>query len=135
MVEYCRAKGLDARVMDVLALDFPPASFDAVYTVNCLLHVPNADLPIVLATIAGVLRRGGLCYLAVYGVSGNDGIEGVLETDDHVPKRFFSRRTDEQLQRFAAECFDILDFHADDAGHGFRNQALTLRPHVRSSVN
>ncbi len=105
MVEYCRAKGLDARVMDVLGLDFPPASFDAVYTVNCLLHVPNADLPRVLASIADVLRPGGLCYVAVYGVSGNEGIEGVLETDDHVPKRFFSRRTDEQLQHYAAEWF------------------------------
>jgi SAM-dependent methyltransferase len=127
MVEYCRAKGLDARVMDVLGLDFPRASFDAVYTVNCLLHIPNADLPQVLASIADVLRPGGLCYVAVYGVSGNEGIEGVLETDDHVPKRFFSRRTDEQLQRYAAEWFDIVDFHTADAGHGFRNQALTLR--------
>jgi SAM-dependent methyltransferase len=60
MVARCRAKGLDARVMDFGRLDFAPESFDAVYAMNCLLHVPNAELPSVLAEIAGVLRPGGL---------------------------------------------------------------------------
>src|SRR3954466_9620465 len=45
MVDWCRAKGLRAYVRDVLHLGFEPDSFDAVYTMNCLLHVPNADLP------------------------------------------------------------------------------------------
>jgi SAM-dependent methyltransferase len=45
MVARCREKGIDARVMDVLHLDFAARSFDAVYALNCLLHVPNADLP------------------------------------------------------------------------------------------
>lgn len=45
MVGFCRQKGLDAHVMDFLHLDFPAGSFDAVYALNCLLHVPNADLP------------------------------------------------------------------------------------------
>jgi len=41
MVELCSAKGLDARVADFLGLGVPPASFDAVYALNCLLHVPT----------------------------------------------------------------------------------------------
>lgn len=36
MVERCKAKGLDARVADFLSLGVPPASFDAVYALNCL---------------------------------------------------------------------------------------------------
>src|ERR1700722_3394098 len=48
MVARCAAKGLDARVMDFAGLDFPDASFDAVHAMNCLLHVPNAELPAVL---------------------------------------------------------------------------------------
>src|SRR4051812_16607551 len=51
MVERCRSKGIDARVMDFLHLDFAADSFDAVHAMNCLLHVPNVDLPVVLATI------------------------------------------------------------------------------------
>src|SRR5690348_11795635 len=41
MVEICRSKGIEAHVMDFLHLDFPDGSFDAVFAMNCLLHVPN----------------------------------------------------------------------------------------------
>ena len=44
MIALCRAKGLEAYVMDFLHLDFAPASFDAVYALNCLLHVPGATV-------------------------------------------------------------------------------------------
>ncbi len=47
MVWHCQAKGLMAYAMDFLNLDFPPTSFDAVYALNCLLHVPKRDLPAV----------------------------------------------------------------------------------------
>ncbi len=43
MIALCHTKGLEAYVMDFLNLDFVPASFDAVYALNCLLHVPGAD--------------------------------------------------------------------------------------------
>jgi SAM-dependent methyltransferase len=123
MVARCRAKGVDAIVADFLGLDFPPESFDAVYALNCLLHVPNADLPAVLDSIHGLLRPGGWFFFAGYG---GEGTEGIHETDQHIPKRFFSLRTDEQIQRFAGERFQIEDFHVvrvDD----YRIQSLTLR--------
>src|SRR2546423_6894663 len=34
MVDVCRSKGLNAQVMDFLHLDFPKASFDAIYALN-----------------------------------------------------------------------------------------------------
>ncbi len=123
MVARCRAKGIDARVMDFLHLDFPPESFDAAYAMNCLLHVPNADLPAALAAIRAVLRPGGLFFLGVYG---GDGTEGPLDDDQHDPPRFFSWRTDEQLQRYARACFDIVDFHTVELTT-YRFQSLTLR--------
>jgi SAM-dependent methyltransferase len=130
-VARCREKGVDARVMDFLHLDFPPESFDAAYALNCLLHVPNADLPAVLRAIQTVLRPGGLFFLGVYGAE--ETTEGIHEKDWHRPPRFFSRRTDEQLQRYASECFEILDFHTampDDEYWPF--QSLTLRRHLHS---
>jgi SAM-dependent methyltransferase len=123
MVEFCRAKGLDARVADVFALDFPPAAFDAIYTVNCLLHVPDADLPAVLANLALLLRHKGLMYLGVWG--GRDH-EGTLDEDDHTPRRFFALRTDERIQEYASRYFAIIDFHTVTSEDGHHFQSLTL---------
>ncbi|MFG2052717.1 class I SAM-dependent methyltransferase [Micromonospora sp. NPDC048930] len=125
MVEHCRAKGIEAHVMDFLQLSFAAGSFDAVFAMNCLLHVPNHDLPAVLAAIRGVLRPGGLFFLGVYG--GDESAEGPIDGDEHVPPRFFSWRTDEQLLGFTTAWFDVVDFHPVDAGHGHRFQSLTLR--------
>jgi len=129
MVARCRDKGLDARVMDFSQLDFPAESFDAVHAVNCVLHVPNTELPAVLASIARVLRPGGLFFLGVYGNERPE--EGPAESDDHVPARFFSFRTDEQIVQFASESFDIVDFHVAQAGTQYRFQSLTLRRPIR----
>ena len=123
MVARCRQRGIEARVMDFLHLDFPPASFDAVHAMNCLLHVPNADLPAVLDAVAAVLRPGGLFFLGVYGSGSAE--EGIRD-DGYVPPRFFSQRTDEQIQRFARMSFDIVDFHVVGQGTQ-RFQSLTLR--------
>jgi len=131
MVARCREKGLDARVMDFLHLDFPAGSFDAVYALNCLLHVPNPDLPAVLEVIASVLRPGGLFFLGVYGRDPAE--EGPFDDGIHHPPRFFSWRTDEQIQQFARRCFDIVDFHVVEPERQ-HFQSLTLRrpaaPHV-----
>jgi SAM-dependent methyltransferase len=126
MVDHCRAKGIEAHVMDVMHLGFPVGSFDAVFAMNCLLHVPNHDLPAVLTAVRAVLRPGGLFFIGVFG--GSESAEGPLADDEHVPPRFFSWRTDEQLLDFATGArFDIVDFHPVDTGgdHGF--QSLTLR--------
>ena len=129
MVQRCRDKGLDARVMDFSQLDFPAESFDAVHDVNCLRHVPHAQLPAVLASIARVLRPGGLFFLGVYGNESSD--EGPAESDDHVPARFFSFRTDEQIVQFASESFDIIDFHIAQTDTQYRFQSLTLCRPIR----
>jgi SAM-dependent methyltransferase len=125
MVARCRAKGLDARLMDFSDPDLEPGSFDAVYAMNCLLHVPNAELPAVLTAIARVLRPGGLFFVGVYGGRAE---EGEVSWDDHVPARFFSFRTDDELLHIAGQSFEVVDFHVvvpDTGEHGF--QSLTLR--------
>jgi SAM-dependent methyltransferase len=125
MVELCRSKGIEAHVMDFLHLDFPDDSFDAVYAMNCLLHVPNADLPTVLGAIRSLLRPGGLFFVGVYG--GNESREGPIANDEHVPPRFFSWRTDDELLSFATAQFEVVDFHPVEHGPDHRYQSLTLR--------
>ncbi len=82
MVRLCRQKGLNAHVMDFHHLNFPPASFDAVFALNCLLHVPSVDLDRVLSSIHRVLRPGGLFFYGVYGGYLSEGVwpEDRLET-------------------------------------------------------
>jgi len=110
MVDRCRAKGLDARVADFLGLDFPAASFDAVYAFNCLLHVPSGDLGRVLGRIRQVLRPGGLMYLGVYGHE--HGEEGLVSDDQHPVPRFFAFRTDARMRDAVAAHFGLVSFDA-----------------------
>jgi len=109
MVNFCREKGLEAHVMDFLNLDFPPASFDAIYALNCLLHVPTRDLPAVLQKLHDLLRSGDLFFLGVYGGFEK---EGLNEQDYHVPPRFFSHHTDEFMLQVTAPFFDLVSFKA-----------------------
>jgi SAM-dependent methyltransferase len=109
MVALCQSKGLTAYTMDFLNLAFPDGTFDAVYALNCLLHVPKADFRSVLAAIRRILKPSGLFFLGVYG--GYDH-EGVWPEDTYTPKRFFSFYTDEHIQCITSEVFDILYFKA-----------------------
>ena len=57
MVELACARGVDARVGDVQALELPDESFDCAVAAWMLYHVP--DVPRALAELARVLRPGG----------------------------------------------------------------------------
>ncbi len=122
MVRRCREKGVDAHVRDVKDLQLPAESFDGVWAMNCLLHVPEADLPEVLRGIRSVLRPGGLFYVGQWG--GEPEEEGIGASDE----RFFSRRSDEQLFAAVRETFEVVDFHTlSDEGHHFQSMTL-VRP-------
>ncbi len=107
MIAACLQKGLSAQVMDMTDLTFPDGSFDAVYTLNALLHLTKAEFPIVLHQIDRVLKPGGLIYLGMYG-----GYEfaGILERDHYIPKRFFSYFTDDGILLEVMKVFDLLSF-------------------------
>ena len=128
MVALCRSKGLAARVMDIANIDLPSGAFDAVYALNCLLHLPARELPGALGAIRAVLKPGGLFYLGLYG--GRDQ-EGVWEDDPYEPGRFFSFHTDERLREIVAGQFDVHSFRrtalADAQAGGLHFQSLVLR--------
>ena len=126
MVRLCREKGLEAYVMDFLHLDFADGRFDAVYALNCLLHVPKGVLPQALREIRRVLKPGGLFF---YGVYGGFDHEGIWEDDKSVPKRFFALYGDESIQRVAGQTFLVRDFKTielpeDRSGMHFQRMIL-----------
>jgi SAM-dependent methyltransferase len=65
MVELTRERGVDARLGDVQALEFPDGSFDCVVAAWMLFHVPDLDRG--LGEIARVLRSGGRLVAATNG--------------------------------------------------------------------
>ena len=114
MIKFCRQKGLSAIVMDMAHLDFAPNSFEAVYSLNSLLHISNAEFRSVVKNIRSILAPAGLFYLGVYG--GEEEFEGVWEKDSYEPKRFFSFRTDENIRKLTAEIFEPLYFKRISTG-------------------
>lgn len=125
MVNLCREKGLNAYVMDFLALDFPAGSFDAIYALNCLLHVPTHDLSSVMQKLHTLLRPDGLFFLCVYG-----GIEqeGIYEDDWHDPPRFFAHHSDEFMLLTTATFFHLVSFKAIPLqGNKWHAQSMVLR--------
>lgn len=131
MVKACRNKGLDARVMDFLNLDFPANTFDAVFALNTLLHVPKNDFAGVLRAVKRVLKQDGLFYLGQYG--GQD-FEGVHPDDHYRPQRFFSHFADESMKKAVSQEFDIIYFEAvvpadrKEPNVTYNFQSIILRP-------
>ena len=127
MIDACCKKGLRALTMDVRRLDFEKNTFDAVYSMNCLLHLPKAEFGGALSEVHRVLRSRGLFYLGLWG--GFDH-EGVYADDVLTPPRFFSFFEDARLQQLTHTGYDLLDFHIpyrakDNPQLHF--QSLTLR--------
>jgi cyclopropane fatty-acyl-phospholipid synthase-like methyltransferase len=125
MIDHCRALGLIAYQREFLDLDVG-RRFDAVFAMNCLLHVPREDLSSVFSAVRSTLTTGGLFYLGQYG-----GIEqdGEFSDDSYEPRRYFSWLTDEDLlaragEHFGIESFSRVDINSDDGGHF---QSLLLR--------
>lgn len=127
LVELCRAAGLRAAVMDFGKLAFAPGTFDAVFGMNCLLHVPQARLGAVLTSVRSVLRSGGHFYWGQYTTG--QSAEGEYANDDHEPKRFFSFLSDDDLTAAVPEdTFEIVDFRrVAPPGDQLGYQTLVLR--------
>lgn len=104
-VRYCKEQGVKAKVMDLYNLEFPDKSFDSIYSLNCLLHIPKSDIDFILDEIKRVMKKNGLFYLGVYG--GRD-FEGKNEKDNYPEKRFFSFYKFEDYQRILANYFEII---------------------------
>lgn len=113
MVQLTAEKGIPAQVLDCYDLDEITERFDAIYTMNCLLHIPKQDFDQVLRLISDRLNESGLMYLGIWG---NQNFEGIWEEDKYEPKRFFSfwktKALLEVLQRsFRLEYYRRLEPH------------------------
>jgi SAM-dependent methyltransferase len=105
-IALCRAKGLEARVVDFTTDALGEGLYDGVWAMNVLLHVPKADLADVLEAIRRALVPDGLVAVCQWG--GTDH-EGFLEDDRYDPPRFFSLYSDEQFAAIDPAGMEKLD--------------------------
>lgn len=126
MVRLCRSKGLDTHQVDFLNMPFASCSFDAVYAMNSLLHVPMSQIEQVLGIIRDLLRPRGLFY---YGVYGGKSFEGVWQEDARERKRFYCYFTDAELLELVSCFFEVVYFRKIpvEGRQGFHFQSLILR--------
>jgi SAM-dependent methyltransferase len=126
MVALCQQKGLNALVMDIGDLQFAPDSFDAVYAMNSLLHLPKAEFPGILRRIHGLLKPGGLFFLGIYGGAEH---EGIWANDTYLPQRFFSFYSDPHILQEVGNVFSVLSFETIETvpGDPIHFQSLVLR--------
>lgn len=128
MVKMAKERGIKAKVVDFYNLSKLGKTFDAIFSLNVLLHVPRKDLEHVLENIYHALNKDGIFFYGVYG--GKE--EEVVFTDKskmNLP-RFFSFLTDKTLLQVVRERFIALDFQKIDiegGKPGLHFQALFLR--------
>ncbi len=126
MVRLCMEKGVSAHCLDLRDLAFPEASFDAIYSMNALLHIPKQELQGVLLGIKQILKPQGLFYLGLHG--GFD-FEGIWQQDIQEPKRFFSLFGDTHLLDTLRPHFELIYFRRVSTSRDFKThyQSLILK--------
>lgn len=124
MIKLCREKGIEAYELDFFDIKQIGKKFDAVWAMNCLLHVEKINLGLVLQGIDSVLNPSGLFFMGVYG---GENKEGIWENDSYNPKRFFSFYTDENIRKIVEEYFDIESFQKVDTGERYYFQSIIMR--------
>jgi ubiquinone/menaquinone biosynthesis C-methylase UbiE len=104
---------------DILELDFPDGSFDAVTAFYSFMHIPRDDHPELLARIRRWLKPGGVFLAPMSTIGGPDRVENWIGVD-----MFFSgwdAGTNERIVREAgfellvAEVLDILEPQGETA--------------------
>jgi SAM-dependent methyltransferase len=75
-IDFARAAVPSATfiVGDMTAVEFPPASFDAVVSFYAFIHIPHTDLPRLVGRIRDWLAPEGL-FLATYGTNEDEGVQ------------------------------------------------------------
>ena len=126
--QLAAAAGLTAVQATLLALPFPPATFDAGWTMSTLVHVPDDRWDVALAEITSVLKPGAPLAIGLWG--------GLDDERWHpprggLPSRFFSLRSHGRAQALCRRHGELESFVTWPEGHGeweYQFAVLRIRP-------
>jgi SAM-dependent methyltransferase len=134
-VRLPRANGVGALRASVYALPFPEGAFAAGWTMSTLVHIPNERFDAALTQICRVIRPGGLLAIGLWGAPTD--IEEIAEWDTIVPKRFFSRRSDDRVRAMLEPYGRVLEFDTwtRDTESTWTYQFLVVRTNASDCVS
>ncbi|MBW9158596.1 class I SAM-dependent methyltransferase [Clostridium tagluense] len=124
MIRLCHEKEIESYQLDFYNLHKIGKKFDAVWSMNSLLHVEKVNLNLVLEEIRDVLSPLGLFFMGVYG--GEDS-EGIWQDDIYTPHRFFSSYTDVNIKEVVSNYFEIISFERIETGGKYHFQSIIMR--------
>lgn len=105
----CSDRGAPVTVASARQLPFRDASFDVIWTMSTLMHVPERAISTVLSELSRVLRPGGVAAIGVWG--GQDSEEELTDTRHPEGRaRLFSRRADERWKAMLSGHFILEEF-------------------------
>lgn len=126
-IEICSSKGLNVRKMDMEHPILYPHSFDGIWAVSSLLHLPKEKIPAAVKAWARLLRPNGILFLSVKEGS-REGYEvDLLNGGKNKWMSFFS---EEELKKFFSGSFDVVDSSSTTATDGVVHLNIFFR--VRS---
>ena len=122
----CRATGAAAVRASVRHLPCRTGSFDLVWSMSTLMHVPDSAIDGALDEVRRVLAPGGR---AVTGVWGGRDVEEHSDTDAATgrPPRLFARRSHDRWRAMLGRIVHVEAFEAWDDGHDFVYQWAVVR--------
>ena len=128
MIKMCQKRGVEATALDLYDLGKLERKFDAIFSLNVLLHVPRKDIEKVLDEIHNTLNENGIFFFGVYG--GIEEEKTIIDKSKMGLPRFFSFLSDETIQEIAKDKFEVIKFETIDVQGkqaGFHFQSLFLR--------
>ena len=94
MIKLCKEKGLNVFLMDIENLNFPENSFDGIWAVSSLLHIPKHKIDKVLKKLNALLKNNGILYICLKEGNGEEAIKDNFENTS----RFFSFWQEDELK-------------------------------------
>jgi SAM-dependent methyltransferase len=119
-------RGLQALGGSLYQLPFRTGCFDAVWSMSTFVHVPHARYQQAISEMLRVVQPAGLLGIGTWG--GSD-FEGVVETGDLRPCRFFSLASHDRWRAMLAGHGDVVLFetYETDDPLGWEYQFAVLR--------
>ncbi len=113
MIELCKERGLNAEIMDIEDLQFSDETFDGIWSVTSLLHVPKSKIQEVVKMLHRILKSEGIIYICVKKGEG----ERLIQDNNLDSKRFFSFWNMEDLISIFKKGFEVIEYKENLVGH------------------
>lgn len=90
--------------MDMTALGFRDATFDALWVCGSLHHIPKTEAETSVAEFSRVIRSGGTLYISVTKGTGMD----LVKDEEENPRKFFKYKNEELAGILTSNGFQVL---------------------------